>query len=801
MLRPVFSIILMGLLSLAPPAEGSEFYVSPDGDDQHPGTREQPFRTLERARDRVRERRAEEPPPDEALHIVLRDGRYFRTGTWDFDSQDAGTATAPLIVRPARGETAILDGGRSLEPSVFRPVQDPAIEARLPEAAQERVLAADLGDLGITEYGQFGPRGWGRPSIAPPLELFVDGQPQTVARWPNEGHVPLGKVLESGSVPRRGEREGRSAVFEFNTARAERWVTADELFISGILGVSWAHDTIRIADIDLENGTFTTDGPSHYGVAQPGSPANVQTYYHTVNLLEEIEVPGEYYVDRAAGILYFLPPYPLDHSHLQVSLLAEPLIRARNASHVEFRQLVLENTRGSGIVIEGGTGCRIAGCVLRNLGQQAIRIAGGTDHGVVSCEIDQIGAGAIQVRGGDRPTLTPAGHFVRNCDIRRVGRWTGHYHALIRAGGVGLEIAHNHLHQTDHQAIVFSGNEHRIEFNEIHRVLQDISDMGSIYIGRNPSFCGNVIRYNFFHHLVNPHQGGPGTQAIFFDDDTLYVAQVFGNVFYRTGSTGVIKFNGGGGASIANNIAIASPRLIQGGAPAHVDRAIRFMHGDDTDPRAFTARGFVPKITEEVDIRRDPYRSRYPYLYDTYTEKFNYGTPAWNNYEADSDDLQHFVDPAELDFSLRPDSPILEMVAEPVTDRVYGVQDERLRFQPIPFGEIGLQTDAYRTELAPDPFQLLGPPDQALPEAPQSLQLWWQPSPNADTYRLVVATDRQLNQPVVDRSLDTHFVTLDALEPDATYFWHVWAEVRDSRSNRGRTPAQNGPRVLRTAAP
>ncbi len=801
MLRTAFLGFLIGLLSLGTSAAGSPFFVSPDGDDQQPGTREQPFRTLERARDHVRALRAEGQLAEEAIQIVLREGRYFRSGTWELDARDAGTATAPLIVRAAEGETATLDGGRLLDPSVFRPVDDRAILTRLPEASRGRVLAADLGALGITEYGRFGPRGWGRPGIPPPLELFVDGRPQTVARWPNDGHVPLGRVRESGSVPRRGERDGRSAVFEYNTPRAERWATADELFISGILGVSWAHDTIRIADIDWEEGTFTTDGPSHYGVAQPGSPANVQTYYHAVNLLEEIEVPGEYYLDRGKGILYFLPPYPLDHSLLQVSLLAEPLIRVREASHVEFRSLVLENSRGSGILIDGGEGCRIAGCVLRNLGQQAIRIGGGRDHGVVSCEIYQLGAGAIQVRGGDRRTLAPAGHFIRNCDIRRVGRWTGHYHALISAGGVGLEIAHNHLHRTEHQAIVFSGNEHLIEFNEIHRVLQDISDMGSIYIGRNPSFCGNVIRHNFFHHLVNPHQGGPGTQAIFFDDDTLYVAQVFGNVFYRTGSTGVIKFNGGGGASIANNIAIASPRLIQGGGEAHVERAIRFMHGADTAPAAFTARGFVTKITEEVDIRRDPYRSRYPYLYATYTEKFNYGTPAWNNYEAGPDELQHFVDPEHLDFSLRPDSPIREMVAEPVTDRVYGIQEGRVAFQPIPFAEIGLQQDAYRTELAPAPFRLLGPATDALAAEPDVTQLWWQPSPNADSYRLVVARDRELAEPVIDRSVESHFVTLEALEPGQTYFWQVWAEVRESRSNRGRTAAENGPRVLRTSGP
>ena len=66
MLRTAFLGFLFGLLTLGASAAGSPFFVSPDGDDQHPGTREQPFRTLERARDQVRALRAEGQLPEEA---------------------------------------------------------------------------------------------------------------------------------------------------------------------------------------------------------------------------------------------------------------------------------------------------------------------------------------------------------------------------------------------------------------------------------------------------------------------------------------------------------------------------------------------------------------------------------------------------------------------------------------------------------------------------------------------------------------------------------------------------------------
>ena len=122
----------------------------------------------------------------------------------------------------------------------------------------------------------------------------------------------------------------------------------------------------------------------------------------------------------------------------------------------------------------------------------------------------------------------------------------------------------------------------------------------------------------------------------------------------------MIKFNGGGGASIHNNIAIECPKLVQGGDKKHVSRAINTMHRDRN------GHGIPAKVTKQVDIRKDPYKSRYPYLYDTYTKKFNYGTPAWNNLIVNpknakdpldrklnmiSKDLTQFADAKAMDFT------------------------------------------------------------------------------------------------------------------------------------------------------
>ncbi|MFA9479141.1 right-handed parallel beta-helix repeat-containing protein [Phycisphaerales bacterium AB-hyl4] len=772
-----------------------EYHVSPMGDDANVGSADAPFATLERARDAVRERR-EAVAEFEGATVIVHEGRYERRATLVLDANDAGEPNAPVVYRAADGARPLFDGGYLVDPTHFARVDDDQIRERLLESVRDDVLQLDLGALGITDYGSFGPRGWGRSEIAAPMELFIDRMPQSIAQWPNEGSIPLGEVHDRGGAPREGDQSNRSAVFEYNTERAERWVDANDLHIAGHFGVTWAHDTIGIAEVDVEAGTFTTDGAHYYAFAQPGRPANFQTHYVAVNLLEEIEQPGEYFIDREAGKLYILPPHPLTYSTVQLSALDEPFVRIENASHVRIEGLTFENTRGDGIVIAEGSDNRIAGCTFRALGGIAVDMEGGRGHQVFDCDIYYTGRGGIRASGGDRQSLEPAEHRIVNNDIHRFNRWIRGYNPGIRAEGVGIEIEHNHLHHSDHQGITFAGNEHRMAFNELHHLLKDISDMGAIYAGRDPTFAGNVIEHNFFHHLSMQHEGGPGVQAIFFDDDTIYIARVFGNVFYRAGSTGVIKFNGGGGASVANNVSIEGPRFLQEtpGDVAGIDRAIRKITTDYRGSHNFPERIAAMRVDEE------PYRSRYPYIYETAFHGYNEGTPRWNNVIVrNNDEMRHFVNPGDLNFAIRSNAPWLNMVAEDVYDRVHGADGQDIAFEQIPFGRIGLKETTHRPALGPIAFSKLGPADDTAELDANAVELWWQPSYNADRYHLVVARDRELTDIVLDKQAVTHNVKLDQLEPNRTYYWQVYAATTRSRSNRGLRIASEEPWQFKTA--
>ncbi len=493
----------------------------------------------------------------------------------------------------------------------------------------------------VTDYGSFGPRGFSRKFLPAPAELFINHQPQQVARWPNDKRIKLGKVVDKGSVPRFGDESNRGGVFKYENQRAQRWVHARDLYISGIFGESWADDTIEVAKIDTDQATITTVEPHLYGFKnQPF------TTWCAVNLLEEIDEPGEYFLDREAGMIYFYPSVPKIEM-VQVSQLASPVLNMVNTSYVRIEGLIFENSRGAGIGIEGGASNRVAGCTLRLLGGIGITVNGGVHHTVLSCDIYDTGAGGVSLAGGDRKTLTPAGHVV--------------------------------------------------ELNEINNCVTDMSDMGSIYTGRNPSVMGHVIRYNFFHHLYNKLGSGYGVQAIFIDDDDLYTAVIFGNVFFKAGSNGVIKFNGGGGSSIGNNVAIDCPRFVLGGNKGQVNRAI----GEMRNPKR--RKVFPERLFKEVDIRKDPFKGRYPYLLDSYENGFNYGTPQWNNLLVNSSNataMAQFVDPKNMNFTFKPDAPIIKQVAKKVYDRVYGLDHEDVAFKPIPFKKIGLYVDDFRKTVA-----------------------------------------------------------------------------------------------------
>ncbi|MBN2005855.1 MAG: right-handed parallel beta-helix repeat-containing protein [Anaerolineae bacterium] len=499
--------------------------------------------------------------------------------------------------------------------------------------------------------------------------------------------------------------------FRLPGERYRRWTQADDIWFQGLFYYYWADDTTD-GTID-DAGVVTLTGKTSY------SGIKVKQPFAVLNLLEEIDTPGEWYLDRTDGTLYFWPPANLNGSRMAVSLLEAPLLDLNGAGHVHFEGITFELGREDLAKVQNADGVRFAHCTFRNTGRNAVNIVNSTNSGLEYALIYNTGAGGVLLGGGSRPSLTLANNYVRNSEIHHFSRWDRTYHPGIKMGGAGQIVEHNEIHHAPHTAILFTGNEHQIRYNEIGYVVQEANDAGAIYTGRDWGYRGNDIEYNFIHHIESVFGGSHGVYL----DDAVSGMRVFGNVFYRI--RGRATFTGGGRDNLVEN------NIVVGAQSAHLtDRRAQVWSTteirSDGCPGTWNLLGRINTVfetcysghQETIDYQHGIWATSYPSLtvipndwsliadshwlnpegstftcnsvWDVETVIFEAslgGTGAldWyakydNNLEADP----LFVDEANLDLALLPDSPVYSQLP---------------CFDPIPFEQIGVMPEPVRLYL------------------------------------------------------------------------------------------------------
>jgi hypothetical protein len=752
--------------ALSPLRAGDEptaFWVAKDGNNNAIGSKEQPFATLERARDAVRELKAHNAYPAAGVTVWIRGGVYERSETFALDARDSGQPGAPVVYAAAPGETVDLVGGRVLPASAFKKAEDRAFLDRIiTPAARRKVLQTNLKDQGITDYGELVPIhavdfGSSSHYATAPLEVFVDGKPMILSRWPNadkenpiRGTVDRVKILienDANGKPKQyeainakevapsyedGREKGQAPLLAWD--RMKRW-QSDDIWIAGGLVRGYAYTQRKIKSIDTKTGVVQLDSPVELWPSYKEKEVSPVFFQ---NVPEELDEPGEYYVDRKSGVLSLVPPVGWNAgSQISVSMLRDVLVAMENSSHVRLRGLTLESARSGGVYIDRGTDNVVEKCVIRNMGTvgvqigmgwdagtgqnnpwtpetapnapqgkllprqpgsfrhmlstginntgSALNVEGGTANGVVESRIYDTGVGGVIVGGGDRKTLTPAGNFVRGCEIFRTDRRIGRYAEAILVDGVGNLVQENYLHDSKGGILYLHGNDHVVEFNEIARAVTESTDCGAVEIRQNPSQLGNIIRYNYIH------SNGRGRNAqcyvIYLDNESCGVT-VFGNVIANNRSRIVdpfvpvaISINGGFGHTITNNIFVDND-------------GARLGDGQIKTFDVFKTRKFM--LEQDVNVTRPPYSTRYPEFLAIYkggpeakphNKIFNNllvgcgsgmgesrypGEGFWHhNYETDTN--PGFVDEASGDYELRQDSIVYEKIPG---------------FQPVPFSKM-----------------------------------------------------------------------------------------------------------------
>ncbi|MGI6458527.1 MAG: right-handed parallel beta-helix repeat-containing protein [Candidatus Hydrogenedentales bacterium] len=574
-------------------------HVAPEGSNEASGTAEAPFATLEQARDTLRALKKEGRLPQGGAVVAIHGGSYRVSQTFVLSAEDSGEASAPIRYEAVDGETPVFRGGIRIDS--FEPVTDEAVLSRWPEEVRGKVLQTRLAHYGIAEQKPLRLGGFNSGlgfETHPTVELFFNGEPMTLARWPNEGFVQVAGVAVEDGHSIHGLKGSKVGRLFYEGERPARWKDEPEVTLYGYWFFGWADSYERVASIDTERHEFVLEEPyCGYGY-RAGAP------YYALNLLSEIDMPGEWYLDRAAGILYFYPPADPSEAIVELSLIDFPFVQANNVSHTSFRGLVWELGGANGIEIRGGSHGLIAGCTVRRCAGDGIVVAGGHSHTLLGCNVYSMGRGGMMISGGDRKSLTPGNHLVENCEIYELSRIDHTYTPAVLLTGVGNRVARNSFHDIASSAMRVNGNDHTVELNEIYRVVQESDDQGGADMWGDATFRGNAYYYNYWHHIgnqTNPADAPDCGQAGIRLDDAISGTRIFGNVFHRTSSGkagfGGVQIHGGKDNRIDNNVFVDCMA------------AVSFSAWGDRRWREF-----VDKAMESLEVEPELYVQRYPEL-------------------------------------------------------------------------------------------------------------------------------------------------------------------------------------------
>lgn len=535
------------------PTPATSYYIATNGSDANPGTLGAPFLTLERARNEIRTNGL----PADGVTVWLRGGTYFRTNTFVLTNSDSGSMSAPMVYRGYPGETAVISAGTPLAANTFGPLAASQTN-RVPAGVNPtNILEMDLPSSGLTHCapfpGMFGS--WvttntlGITACGGIFELFYHGQRMWLARYPNNDptndnlntpYMRMAGVAASGPgstnylngsgvyTNSAGVPVSVAGAFHYypsNDTEVARWTTAftnGGVWVSGAWRVDWVINVVKVLGVDLTNRVIelASGVPNGLGDKYSRPEGNLNERFWVLNLLEDMDQPGEWAIDFNRNKLYFHAPAPLADGSVVISDFAAPMVQMALTTNVIFQSLIFEDGLAQGILI--GTNCQnnlVVGCTFRNMNNYAVDLYGST-NGVMSCTLRDLAGGGVNMHGGNASATprVPGCNFVVNNIITNSGVINRLYCPAIDIGGngainsssgligavtnvVGLRVAHNYISGTPHTGILHGrANDCLIEFNDMGNFGQVYGGIGGVYGASSPSLSmNNSFRYNFFH--------------------------------------------------------------------------------------------------------------------------------------------------------------------------------------------------------------------------------------------------------------------------------------------------------------
>lgn len=798
--------------------EGAVIYVSPDGDDDDYGTKARPLATLNGALNKIEELHANDITVSE---VIFRGGDY-RINANKITDLHSGTANKSIVFKSYPGEKAYFKGSVELDMSMAEHVTNTELLNRMYPSVHDKVVVIDLEKQGIKQTDITSLTAidsiYTLNNSSDYNTVYVDGVEQPIAQWPNGREYTTWEPKYSWYITDKlkGTRYTHQMGYS-DGDKPDRWANATEWWVS--VFPAWDFTRYRLSPESID----TSKNVIYYPESTVELTSDVSRRWKAYNLLEEIDLPGEFYIDRANMLLYFYPPYDTEDAKVEFST-SRTLLSVSKASNITFEDLHFTQNTGTAVIISDVVNVDFENCSFTNIGFKGLvnsgskkPITGGdywqnsyiymdSSYGsdVRGCLFDNCGGVSLQLSGGNTDTLEPSGNIIENNIITRSNQRSLVDSSMLVAG-VGNIVRNNNFGKSTQHAITIIGNDHLIEKNEIHNVLREVADAGAIYQGRNQMQRGTTISSNLIHDIWPVDSKlVSGTVGVYMDDG--HQGNTIKNNFFIGTKTGY-NSHGAAAQKILNNIMVDtnSPWTFPGNPNTSTetkakggtndwdmkdgvaDKVRSTMYSFDTNTDSVDE--FISNI-HDIDL----YRTRYPELadwIDTNKNPHSYtvfdgnisvdgkttGSMCWddtNFAQIGSNPTDYtkdiFVNPDDLDYRVKSTSEAAIANPDLLSDANFDMD------------WVGVQS-ILELNNTTAPFKLLYPTsDEPVGTA---VELFWEDALMANRYEVTVATDAQFKNKVVDsEEVHNNIFYLSGLTAGTRYYWKVTAKntSRDFRS-------------------
>ena len=545
-----------------PFSQRNEIFVSPDGDDANPGTKEAPLATLSTALAKMTNRKGGV--------IWMMGGNHTINTTVTISAAHSGMATSPLFIKAYNDEEVILSSSMQLDVSagkwrVIDEFSNADVWDRIPEEARYNIMYTTLADQGLT------------PSDIPEIStsgaplMYVGGEEYVLARFPNEtidnyDLLYFTHAYDTGTVT---SRDGSDLYFlwvdratkagwdlKYNVGWEIRvlnekdnkndkeshwdygeeilsWVNTGDIWYYGSTfegwefgyynlalyteGKYWAHneegkqynpnvDDVPYLGMPKSNGYYSLKSMTYnsWGCKTSTNSSAGRNTFYLFNAIEALDAPGEWFYDKNTGYLYLYPEE--EHVDLTASgaAISNPtafhLMSLGGASNVIFDGLTIDGTSGYGMALTNCDSVIVQNCTFRNTKNCAIAMTNCFNTAVIYSDFSMGYSTLVNMSGATAPnSLRPSNNVVQNCFFHNPAPLK---QTAIAWGGCRTVISHNYFNNMTTQGS--TAVECIIEYNRFEGGSKDITDGGMVYAGGSTNRA-NHFRYNLFHMFNATH--------------------------------------------------------------------------------------------------------------------------------------------------------------------------------------------------------------------------------------------------------------------------------------------------------